>query len=168
MKMISYLKVAKELLSHFDEMKIKQVPREENTHTDALVNLGSSVQTENSRIILLMFLKWPAKWKTGDQEVFEITHEVTWITPLFDYIHNGSFPDDCNEARKIKAKAARFTIIEGWLFKRSYSGPYLTCVNPNKFKKIIAEHHEGKCRIHSGERSLAHKELIVGYYWPTM
>ena len=109
--MTAYLKTTKELLSHFNKNEIKKVSIEENIHVNALTNLGSSVQTEEPRTNMLIFLKWSAEWKTSDQEVSKIAHEVTWITPLFFfYIHNSSLLDDRNEARKIKAKAARFTI----------------------------------------------------------
>ena len=33
---------------------------------------------------------------------------------------------------------------------------------------MLREVHEGACRNHSGARSLIHKVVCVGYYWPTL
>ena len=92
-----YLKTAKYLLSQFNETEIKQIPREENIHEDALSNIGSSVQTKEQKTIPLVFLKWLALWKVQEKENSKLAHKVTWITPLFDYIHNDLLPDDQNE-----------------------------------------------------------------------
>ena len=86
------------------------------------------------------------------------------MNPLIDYIVNRIFPDDMNESRKIKIKAARFTIIEGQLYRKSYPGPYLTCITGEKILNVLAELHDGECRNYLGARSLAHKALTVGYY----
>ena len=43
LKMTTYMKKATELKEHFSEVNIKQIPRDENSHADALANLGSAV-----------------------------------------------------------------------------------------------------------------------------
>ena len=51
LKMTTYLKKAMELKEHFSNVNIEQIPRDENSHTDALANLNSTVQvTESNRI----------------------------------------------------------------------------------------------------------------------
>ena len=62
-KMTAYLNKTKELQSAFDECAISQVPRGENSHADALANLGSSIQTTNPKTIPVVYLQWPAVWK---------------------------------------------------------------------------------------------------------
>ncbi|KAL5565555.1 hypothetical protein UlMin_028719 [Ulmus minor] len=84
------------------------------------------------------------------------------------YLTRDELPEDKNEARRLRAKAARFTIHDGKLLKRSFSGPYLRCVTLVEASHILSELHEGECRNHSGGRSLANKALTAGYYWPTM
>ncbi|KAI8006178.1 Protein disulfide-isomerase 5-4 [Camellia lanceoleosa] len=52
--------------------------------------------------------------------------------------------------------------------KKSLSGPYLECEHPDKVEELLTEIHEGSCCAHSGGRSLAHRAITQGYYWPTM
>ena len=65
-------------------------------------------------------------------------------------------------------QAARFTLIGGHLYKRSFTGPYLRCLNHSEALYVLAELHDGVCGNHSGGRSLAHRAYSQGYYWPTM
>ena len=54
-------------------------------------------------------------------------------------LSHDKLPDDKNEVCHLKAKAARFTILDGQLLKRSFSGPYLKCVTPVDVDYILAE-----------------------------
>ncbi|RVW13893.1 hypothetical protein CK203_090003 [Vitis vinifera] len=69
---------------------------------------------------------------------------------------------------KVRVQAARFTLIGGHLYKRSFTGPYLRCLGHSEAQYVLAELHEGICGNHSGGRSLAHRAHSQGYYWPTM
>ncbi|KAL5578087.1 hypothetical protein UlMin_019786 [Ulmus minor] len=93
---------------------------------------------------MIIYLKWPVIWKQEQEEACEINIETTWMTPIFDYLQNNTLPEDKDTARKIKTISTRFTIIQGNLYRRSFSGPYLTCVNPSQVKTILSEIHEGE------------------------
>ncbi|GFS29078.1 hypothetical protein Acr_00g0005240 [Actinidia rufa] len=54
------------------------------------------------------------------------------------------------------------------LYRRSYQGPYLLCVHPSLVKDVLYEIHEGMCGLYSRGRSLAHRALSQGYWWPYM
>ncbi|XP_060972386.1 uncharacterized protein LOC133038302 [Cannabis sativa] len=122
-----------ELQSTFDEFTIDRVPRENNSHAYALANLGSSIRTTSPETVPMVYLQWPAVWKKEEEEeVNDVANEKTWMTPIIEYLEKDVLPEDKNEARRVKAQAARFSIIRGKLYKRSYSGPYLRCVNLRK------------------------------------
>ncbi|XP_057803551.1 uncharacterized protein LOC131018872 [Salvia miltiorrhiza] len=168
-KMTAYLGKTKELQSSFEEFTINQVPRGENGHADALANLGSVIQTAQPKTITITCLQYPAIQKgEAEEQVTEVSVERTWITPIMEYLDRDILPDDRNEARRLKAQAARFCIIRGKLYKRSFTGPHLKCINPAEARYVLSELHEGECGNHSGGRSLAHRALTNGYYWPTM
>ena len=59
-------------------------------------------------------------------------------------------------------------LIQDILYKRGFSQPYLRCLSHNEADYVMREVHEGICRNHSGARSLVHKLIRAGYYWPTM
>ncbi|KAL5566007.1 hypothetical protein UlMin_029171 [Ulmus minor] len=124
-KMISYLAHVKKLQTSFDEFKITQVPRLENTHADSLANLGSSVPATTSHTIPLVYLQWPVAWEKPPAEVVTVDSSGSWMTPILQYLAHDELPSDKNEARHLRAKAARFSILDGQLLQRSFSGPYL-------------------------------------------
>ena len=154
----------KTLQSNFKEFNIAQIPRLENNHIDALANLDSSIPTTRSQSIPLIFLKWPTVWKDPPAEVTTIDTSDSWMTPIICYLTSDELPEDKNEARHIRVRAARFTIHDGKLLKMSFSGPYLRCIIPIEASHILLELHQGECRKHSGGCSLANRALTTGYY----
>ena len=54
------------------------------------------------------------------------------------------------------------------LYKRGFSQPYLRCLVPDEANYVLREVHKGACGNHSGIRSLVHKVVRAGYYWPTV
>ena len=51
--MIQYLAVAHRLIKKFMSCKLTQIPREQNSQTDALANLGSALETNNQMSIMM-------------------------------------------------------------------------------------------------------------------
>ena len=100
--------------------------------------------------------------------VQEINFEENWTTPLIAYLRSGILLDGKNVARKLKVQALRYVLIRDVLYKRGFSRPYLRCLSHDEANYVMREVHEGICGNHSGARSLAHKLIRVGYYWPTM
>ena len=90
------------------------------------------------------------------------------MDPIRLYIAIGELPDDRNKAHKFQIQSARFSIVDGQLYKRSLGGPYLKCLTPEQGQYVLAELHEGICGNHPGGRTLAHRAHTQGYYWPTM
>ena len=90
------------------------------------------------------------------------------MTPIVSFLQDGRLPLDAEEAKKIKKRVARFTILNDTLYKRGFSMPYLKCVDEDEAKYILEEVHEGVCRDHVGSRSLVSKVIRIGYFWPIM
>ncbi|GJZ65920.1 reverse transcriptase domain-containing protein [Tanacetum coccineum] len=84
---------------------------------------------------------------------------------------NGSYvakESDKKKARAVRRKAARYTMINGTLYKKSFLGPWLRCVRPLQANYVLREIHEGSYSMHSGPRSVVAKAIRTGYYWLTM
>ncbi|RVW39840.1 Retrovirus-related Pol polyprotein from transposon 297 [Vitis vinifera] len=68
---------------------------------------------------------WPAN-QADDQE---------WTHDIAEYLRTGTLPEDPKQAHKIRVQAARFTLIGGHLYKRSFTGPYLRCLGHSEAQK---------------------------------
>ena len=77
---------------NFDEVNIEQIPRDENLHIDALANLSSVTQVTEVKNIPLIYLKWPAVWKQDQETTYDLSIEITWMNPIFDYLQNNVLP----------------------------------------------------------------------------
>ena len=147
------------------EAKIIQIPREENEHANCLAKTASAenmITPDN----VLSFVQLSPLIDSGNMQ--EIGSESTWTTPLVSYLKNEVLPDGKEAARKLKVQVVRFVLIKDVLYKRGFSRPYLRCLCQEKADYVMREVHEGICGNHSGARSLVHKLVRVGYYWPTM
>ena len=90
------------------------------------------------------------------------------MTPILSFLRDGQLSADVKEVRKVRKRAARFTILNDALYKRGFSMPYLKCVKESEAKYILEEIHEGVCRDQTGLRSLVSKIVKIGYFWYTM
>ena len=90
------------------------------------------------------------------------------MTPIVSYLQRGTLPDNRHEARQLKVRASRFLMLQGTLYKRGFSLPYLRCLAPDEASYVIREIHEGICGNYSGARALQKKIVRAGYYWPSM
>ena len=54
------------------------------------------------------------------------------------------------------------------MYKKSFSGPYLPCIHLKTVKLLLEELYEGICESHTWGRSLSHRALTQGYWWPNM
>ena len=86
------------------------------------------------------------------------------MTPILSFLQDRRLPQDIEKARKVRKRAARFTILNDALYKRGFSMPYLKCVNEEEAKYILEEIHEGICGDHAGQRSLVSKVIRTGYF----
>nr|GEX83595.1 reverse transcriptase domain-containing protein [Tanacetum cinerariifolium] len=67
-----------------------------------------------------------------EKEVVTVIEEdgPTWMTPIVDYLNEGTLLGDKTEARKLRLKARQYELMEGTLYRRSFLTPWLRCVGP--------------------------------------
>ena len=101
-------------------------------------------------------------------EVHQIGGEENWMTPIVIYLKDGRLPEDKDEARKLRIRAAKYVLIDEVLYKRGFSQPYLRCLALDESNSVLREIHEGACGNHSKATALVHKVIRARYYWPTI
>ncbi|CAL8990767.1 unnamed protein product [Prunus brigantina] len=163
--MTAYLQHTRHLLTTFNAYLISQVPRSENSHADALARLASAIEQGIGRNIHMEILDQPS---TRAPLICAIDHSPTWMDPILQFLQNQTLPADPAEARRVRYRSARYLILNGALYKRGFSLPYLRCLTPEEGNYVLKEIHEGICGSHLGARSLAHKAIRQGYFWPSL
>ncbi|XP_016192589.1 uncharacterized protein LOC107633482 [Arachis ipaensis] len=90
------------------------------------------------------------------------------MDPIIDFLENGKLPDDDKMAKALRREAAKYTMIQGQLFKKGLTQPLLKCLRPDQTDYVLSEVYEGCCGHHIGGKALARKLVRAGYYWPLM
>ena len=141
-RMILYLQKVCDLLKKFMLVQVKHVPREENSRADALVKLAIASQEDLGRSTPVEYLAEPSI-DPYSMVVAPVESVPSWMDPIWDYIIDGSLPDDPKEAAKIRARSARFINHKGSLYKRGFFTPFLKCIVGEDTKYVLREVHKG-------------------------
>ena len=150
------------LVKKFKEANFVQIPREENMEANTLVKEASANE------VMDKFDEVQYMPSIDFLEIQQIDGRENWMTPIVSYLKNGRLLEAKDKARKLKVKLARYVLMDKILYKRGFSWPYLRCLALDKENYVLKEVHERACGNHSGVRSLVHKVVHAGYYWPTI
>ncbi|XP_076935972.1 uncharacterized protein LOC143602881 [Bidens hawaiensis] len=162
--MASYLSQAKDLMKQFISCKVVHIKRSESRPADALSKLASTSFEHMGRDVRIEVLDAPS---VPQHQVLVIqTGAASWMEPIQTYLSSGILPEDKAEAREIRHKALCYQIHNGILFRKSFLGLLLRCVNVEDANYVVREIHEGICRLHAGPRMVVAKIMNTGYYWP--
>ena len=128
----------------------------------------SSVQSL-PQVIFVEDLCKPTEVRREVVHVHQLRVGLSWMDPVVLFLKEDIPPKEKSEANKIRRKAPRFWLSEDQkLYKRSFSGPYLLCIHHEVSELLLKELHEGICGSHIGGRSLSHRAITQGYWWPNM
>ncbi|KAH9750796.1 Ribonuclease H [Citrus sinensis] len=165
-KMEQYLKIVRQMMGKFEAVEVIQIPREQNSRADTLARMAAVADPKMPKSVPLEVKSSPSiEQNLG---VLRIEQKCSCMDPIISYLRDGVLPPDKLRARKVRAQASRYTMIDGVLYRRGYILPFLRCLDEDDADYVLREVHEGICGNHSGGRSLAHKVLRQGYFWPTM
>ena len=82
---------------------------------------------------------------------------LCWMDLIINFLAEDRVPDDEKEAKKIRQLASRYWLsADRKLYRRSFGGPYLSCLHPEKVNELLFELHDEVCGSHVGGRSLAY------------
>ena len=160
--MKKYLNKVVRLVKKFKEADFVQISREENMEANTLANeaLASEVMDEFDEIQYLPSIDF--------LEVQQIKGKENWMTLIISYLKDGKLLEGKDKAKKLKGRLPRYILMDEVLYKRGFSQPYLRCLASDEANYVLREIHEEACGNHLGARSLVHKVVRAGYYWPNM
>ena len=146
-----------------------KISGQENFRADSLAKLAASGERTGNPEVKVGFLETTSIQLLEGAHVNDIKDfSGSWLEPIYKYIEHGEQPDDKMQAKKLRIRSARYVVMDGVLYRRSFSQPLLRCLTPYQSDYILREIHEGICGNHIGARTLAHRALSLGYYWPGM
>ena len=163
--MIKYLQIVRSLVSDFLYWNITKVPRSENSEADRLVKYASVAISNHEKFEERIFVEF-LPMKSTDLKAAEVPpveaipqNDVpessnaqisrnSWMTPLLDYLRHGILSTDRKEAKSLMFRVANFILIDGVLYKRGFSFPYLRCLLPKERIRVLEDLHAGQCSNH--------------------
>ncbi|KAL2248189.1 UNVERIFIED_CONTAM: Retrovirus-related Pol polyprotein from transposon [Sesamum indicum] len=138
----------------------------QNDKADALSKFGAAMDGIRDRKITALVREQSAL--ASGTEIQVVSEAESWMSEIIRYLEEGTLPNDPLASKRVKFRAARFTLLEGQLYKRTADDPLLKCLDGERALYVMREIHEGSCGNHSGARSLAQKVMRQGYFWPTL
>ncbi|GKV37551.1 hypothetical protein SLEP1_g45572 [Rubroshorea leprosula] len=165
--MMKYATMVAELKSKFQKFCLSKIPRAENEQADSLSKFASD-GSQSSRSVFVEILNEPSFQKPKMMEISTNPDTPSWTDPIISFLRDGTVSANKHEEMRLRKKASRYTLVHGALYKRSFSLPLLRCLSPYEAEYALHEVHEGVCGSHISARTLAHKILRQGYYWPNM
>ena len=101
--------------------------------------------------------------------IHHVRIRLSWMDPIIQFLSKDVLLKDKLKAEKICREAPRFWLSEDQkLYKRSFFRPYLFCIHLNVSDLLLKELHEEIFGSHTGGRSIAHRAITQGYWWPNM
>ena len=149
-------------MKKFKEIDFIQISKEENVEVDTVAK-EASVNEPIDEFDEVQYIP-----SIDLLEVLQVQSEGNWMTPIISYLKDGSLLEGKDEARKLRVRLARYVLLNEVLYKRGFSQPYLRCLSLDEANYVLREVHKGACENHSGVKSLIHKVVHAGYYWPTI
>ncbi|XP_058103548.1 uncharacterized protein LOC131247126 [Magnolia sinica] len=136
-RIVAYLAETQKLIERFWSCTINHIPRAENSWADALARLASATEGKIPRIILVKFMKSSSIDQLGREMANAVETTPSWMDPIYNYLVSGKVPQDRLKAQRLKIRAARYIILDGILYKKGYSQPYLRCLRPEEADYVI-------------------------------
>ncbi|GAV59167.1 rve domain-containing protein/RVT_3 domain-containing protein [Cephalotus follicularis] len=165
--MAKYLDHLQSVRSAFQTIRVLKVLRAENARADQLSKLATTEELQGNKTVLMDYLDRPTISGVDVMDI-DAPSEPNWMTSFINWLRNGILPEDPVKARKLVYRANRYQLRDVILYKRSFSYPWLRCMTPLDADYALREVHEGVYGNHTGGRTLSHKLLRQGYFWPTM
>ena len=153
---MKYLQKVKDFMASLKYFKIFHIFRIKNTWANVFSWLATTIFNSLDRTFV-EYLKQSSIDKV--EEVLQLTIEPSWMDPIDQYLTDGTLPADFSEAKQLRWMASQYVIMNGYLYKISFSLPLLKCLGSTDADYALREVHEGIYENHLEGKSLAYKVL---------
>ncbi|XP_077249433.1 uncharacterized protein LOC143888975 [Tasmannia lanceolata] len=171
-KLIPYNTYLESLVRKFRNITFTHLSRTKNHFADALAILASMLDI--SAAMEVQPLEVRLQWAPSHVNAIEIAARCSdgkpWYTDIKNLILGKGHPPEASgkERRSLQKLASNFVICGEELYRRSFDGIQLLCIDEDQAVELIEQTHEGVCGPHMNGKMLSRKILRLGYYWSTM
>ncbi|XP_034704196.1 uncharacterized protein LOC117928418 [Vitis riparia] len=138
-RMARYLTKVRDTLQQFAEWTVEKIKRTKNGCADALAGIAASLPIKEAILLPINVQANPSVTEASTCNTIEASQvdDQQWTEAIIKYLQTGTLPEEPRQAHKARVQATRFTLIGGHLYKRSFIGPYLRCLNHSKASKWV-------------------------------
>ena len=130
------------------------MPRPENKMVDALANLVASAPYSCHVELNVLAQPIPLGMSINTTKVVAVS---SWMMLIISYLKHRSLLENNKDVYQIKARVARYALINDILFRKSFSGPYQCYVLPKAALQIIWEVNNRIYDTHISGQSICHR-----------
>ena len=122
-RMARYLAKVRNTLQQFTEWIIEKIKRADNRGADALTGIATSLPIKEAILLPIHVQLNPSVAEISTCKTIEANqaNDQEWTYDITKYIRTGTLPGNLKQAHKVRVQAARFTLIKGHLYKRSFT-----------------------------------------------
>ena len=106
-RMINYLRLVKQIMNQFHKVKVVQIARGQNRHTDSLATLVSSLTEEVPQLIKVEVVAEPSIDARITVSVVVVS-EPCWMDPIIDFLVEDRLLADGKEVDRVRRMASRY------------------------------------------------------------
>jgi hypothetical protein len=168
-KLRSYQEYLSTLSEEFEEIKFTHLGKEGNHFADALatlvvmatIDLGHKVQP-----IHIDIRNNPAHCCSNEGEI----DGKPWYYDIKNFVQNQEYQVGASKIDKktLRRLAMDFYLDGEILYKRSFDGTLLMCLNETDARNALREVCEGICSTHANRHMIARKIQRADYFWMTL
>ena len=119
-RMEKYVSLVKQHLGGFLAWKLEHIPRDCNEKADVLAVIAASLPITETVFLPIYYQPDSSIITTQVSQVDKVS--PSWMDPIVQYIKMGELPNEKDKAHKIQIQSARFSLVNGQLFKRFLNG----------------------------------------------
>ncbi|XP_052301368.1 LOW QUALITY PROTEIN: uncharacterized protein LOC127904008 [Populus trichocarpa] len=168
-KLRSYQEYLSTLAKEFEEIRFTHLGREGNHFADALATLAAMTTIDLKCKVQPLHIDIrndPAHCCLVEGEM----DGQPWYYDIKNLVQNHVYPVGASKTDKktLRRLAVDFYLDGEILYKRSFDGTLLRCLNEEDARKALREVHEGICSTHASGHMIARKIQRAGYFWMTL
>lgn len=158
--LIKYLQKVHYLSLCFLYFDVTHVPR--NLGADHLSKMATTKVAGVNRTTIQETLASP-NIKEDKAYSLKLVPKLIWISHILHYLQLGELPLDEREARNIKRKVGKYTLLSRKIYRMSKVIPMLRYLNKNDIDVVLTKVHKVASSSRIDGKSLTHKLLCTCY-----